>query len=385
MARPPLAPRAVRRAVAAVAAATLGAAALSACSPAAPAAPEMVVIGGYGSGLQSLAFDAETGGMDRLAGEPAMGPSLFAWAPSGVLVVKLEDPNRENGAVATYRVGEDGAFELISTTDVPDPSYVAVSPSGKWVVATDWAMGNVVTIPLSEDGVLGDIADTAAHEGSGPPGWLPPGPHAHSVVFDRAGERLVVSDAGNDIVYVYELDEETGGLTEVSRLELPPGSTPRHAVFHPDRDLLYIDGESSMQAMVLSYDQATGALELLQSVTALSPEDEPTVPQSFWGSSDLALSPGASHLYVLNRGPETITIFAIGEDGLLAQQEIVPSGGKTPRSLLFTPDGAFLFVANQNSGAVNRFAVAEDGSLTDEGVVVAQNGAAVLAFVPAPR
>lgn len=340
-----------------------------------------LILGGYKSGLQTLDYDAASGELTTIRGFEEMDPSLFAWDPvNGYLVVKCEDPERTAGYVATYRVTDDRGLERISTREVGDPSYVTVSPDGAFVIATDWMNGTVSSIPLDADGNLGEIADVVTHEGSGPY-ELQTSPHAHSAVFDPDGERFIVADAGNDTVYTYALDAD-GSISEVSRLTLPAGASPRHAVFAPDADILYVDGESSMDTMALGYDQASGDLELLQTATVLSPEDEPKIPVQWWGSSDLTISADGDTLYVANRGPDTITVFSIGADGLLTQEQIIASGGKTPRSLLLSPDGDRLLVANQNSAAVNSFAVADDGTLTDDGIVAYLNGAAAFTFAP---
>ena len=56
-------------------------------------------------------------------------------------------------------------------------------------------------------------------------------------------------------------------------------------------------------------------------------------------------------------------------DGSLRLEQIISSGGKTPRNFCISPDGAFLLAGNQDSDNIALFAIQPDGCLKPRGEV----------------
>ena len=79
-----------------------------------------------------------------------------------------------------------------------------------------------------------------------------------------------------------------------------------------------------------------------------------TLPETAQDSAiaGIQISPAGDRLYVSNRGHDSISIFEIGVDGLLARLAIRPCGGRCPRHIAISPGGHFLLVANQESDEV---------------------------------
>jgi 6-phosphogluconolactonase len=102
-----------------------------------------------------------------------------------------------------------------------------------------------------------------------------------------------------------------------------------------------------------AYDPGPGALLRKQTV--------PTLPKSFAGkntAAEIAIDAKGRHLYVSNRGDDSIAVFGIDpENGGLTPVDRVPSGGRTPRHFAIDPTGAWLLVANQNSNDINMFKI----------------------------
>src|SRR5690606_2652805 len=69
--------------------------------------------------------------------------------------------------------------------------------------------------------------------------------------------------------------------------------------------------------------------------------------------SAIVLSADGRHLYVANRGVNSIATFAIGDSGEPRLVEEVGTGGDWPRDLALV--GEFLLVANQRSNSVTVF------------------------------
>ena len=81
-----------------------------------------------------------------------------------------------------------------------------------------------------------------------------------------------------------------------------------------------------------------------------------TLPKGYTGTSytaEIQVHPSGKFLYGSNRGDDSLAIFAIDPgNGLLSMVEVVPCGGKTPRSFAIDPAGRYVLSANQDSGSI---------------------------------
>jgi 6-phosphogluconolactonase (cycloisomerase 2 family) len=115
------------------------------------------------------------------------------------------------------------------------------------------------------------------------------------------------------------------------------------------------------------FDANSGGLTELQVLTSL--------PAGFTGRStgaEIAVSPAGQHIFVSNRGHDSIAIFAVDpSSGLLTTLGWEPTQGQQPRHFALDPAGRFLYAANQASDSITTFAVDKtSGMLTSTGQVV---------------
>jgi len=111
--------------------------------------------------------------------------------------------------------------------------------------------------------------------------------------------------------------------------------------------------------------------QIIPSTGALSSLFSPPVSTGDTSGSgltgELLCSPNGQFLYVLNSGPNNITIYDIHLDGTLAMVgspfPADPIGGL--EGAVITPDGKFLLVCYSNSTSVGVFSIANDGSLSN--------------------
>lgn len=61
-------------------------------------------------------------------------------------------------------------------------------------------------------------------------------PHPHGAYVDPTGRYVLVPDLGADLVRIFEINQKTGQLKEVSPLETKPGLGPRHLAFWTSKD-----------------------------------------------------------------------------------------------------------------------------------------------------
>jgi 6-phosphogluconolactonase len=341
-----------------------------------------------GKGIYRATFDAKTGALSApVLAHESVNPSYLALGSRGgkrQLYAVNEVSNyggKPSGGVSAFQIEANGDLTLIN--QVPsmgaDPAHLSVSKSGRYVLVANYSGGNVSSFKILDDGSL-QLAAVVQHAGRGPhPNQE--GPHAHFIANDDRGERVFVADLGIDQVLVYALDESTGALTpNVPPFgAVPPGSGPRHVAFEKHGRLVYTNNELAQTVTVFARDEATHALTPIQTVSSLLPAD----PQQ-GQSSEIVMSADGEHLYVGNRGPNSIGVFDVnGSSGKLTLKATVSSGGNWPRDFKLDPSGNFIVLGNNRSGDVKVFALDhETGLPSDTGAKVALNQVSNLVFLP---
>ncbi|MCZ4061074.1 beta-propeller fold lactonase family protein [Pantoea sp. LMR881] len=156
------------------------------------------------------------------------------------------------------------------------------------------------------------------------------------------------------MVRLYQWKHAQAILTDT--VQLPAGSWPRHADFHPSGKWLYGISELSSTVTVLEVDLIQGKLKLIQTLSAL-PENYSLRSDA----SEIEVHPSGRFLYVSNRGHDSIAVFAIdAQNGLLTLIGWIACGGKTPRFTTLSPDGTQFFSANEDSDTIQVFDVHPD-------------------------
>ncbi len=331
---------------------------------------QQVYIGTYtfkgGEGIYR--FNVSEDGFEYLGGEMAENPSYLAVSPCGKYLYAACEVGQvdgvRGGGVRAYAINEDGSLRFInqqSTVGVGS-CHVSVSPKGKWLFVANYGEGSASVLPLNEDGSIGPIARHIVHVGTGPDPKRQEKPHVHFCKVTPDGEHLAICDLGLDGVYIYPFSEEKGVLDPCQRLSVPDGDGPRHLVFSKDGSFLYLITE--MGANVVVYHKGEKGYKSVQVAYTLPEEYEGLK----WGSA-IRLSPDGRFLVTSNRAHDSLTVFAVRQDGTLEKKSIVPSGGKTPRDFDFSPDGSLIVVAHQDGGGLRLFKFCQEcGKLTDTGL-----------------
>ncbi|MFG3102203.1 lactonase family protein [Streptomyces sp. NPDC048182] len=338
---------------AAVPLALTGPARASAPRPA-PRATRPLYIGTYtssgGPGIDIAAHDPATGALTRTSALSLADPSFLAASGSGLLYAV----NEYRDSVTALTVPGGPRVLNSANTGGSGPCHLVVHATGGHLLTANYGSGSVAVHALAADGRLGARTDLVQHTGSGPDPDRQRGPHAHMVLNDPAGAFVLAVDLGTDTLYTYRLDTRTGRLAAVSQARTRPGAGPRHAVFHPSGRYLYTADELGDSLTVCRYDPGTGRVTpgaVLPTVAAGSGGTTRNYP------AEIVLSPDAAHLYVSNRGHDSIARFALDQDaGRPTLLDTVPAGGSTPRHIALAPGGDWLFAANQTSGTVTVFA-----------------------------
>ena len=325
---------------------------------------------GRSEGIYVLRVHPDTGAI-RVQGVAARtpNPSYLAFHGNGRVLYAVNEVSeflgQPSGGVTAFRVNRStGELTRISqqTSQGKAPCYVSLDRTNRFVLVANYVGGSVATLPVMRDGGVAVARSVIEHHGSGPNPTRQTGPHAHCILADRGNRHVLVVDLGIDAVVSYELDARSGKLTPVSSgAALKPGAGPRHLVFHPHAPFAYVANELDSTVTAFRYNEATGALDEMQT-TAASPGG--SIPDNH--PADVHVAPSGRYLYLSNRGDDTIAVFAIdGTTGQLTPVQQIACGGHWPRNFALDPAGRFLLVANQRSDSIVVFRVdAESGHLT---------------------
>jgi len=337
----------------------------------------LVFVGTYtrqaSKGIYAFRFRPATGKLTSigLAAETD-NPSFLAVHPNHRFLYAVNEistfEGQSAGSVSSFSIdGKTGKLTPINktTTRGTIPAHLVVDQTGKSLVVANYGSGSVAAFPLNADGSIAPASAFIQHTGSST-GPRQKGPHAHAVTLSPDNRFVFVPDLGLDQILSYRLDPARATLTPNDPPFTPvtQGSGPRHFTFHPNGQSAYSLSEMGSLVTAFAYNQATGALKSLQTIS--------TLPKDFTGtnnSAELEVHPNGKFLYASNRGHDSIAVFAIDpRTHMLTFVEHVPTQGKMPRNFAIDPTGAYLLAANQDTNNIVVFRIDQTtGRLTPTG------------------
>jgi 6-phosphogluconolactonase len=327
----------------------------------------LVYVGTYtdkgSKGIYAYRFDPATGESEPVGlVATSENPSFLAVASDNKYLYAVNETGNFNGgktgAVSSFAVDRStGKLTLLQQVSSlgADPAHLSLDVTGRYLLVANYTSGNIASFPIQPDGTLGTRISFVQHSGSSVDKERQTGPHAHEITSTADNRFVLVPDLGLDQLLVYRFDAKTGALSPNNPpfAKAAPGAGPRHFAAAASGKFIYLTNEMASTVTVFSFDAASGQMHEQQTIS--------TLPVGFKGdnsTAEIALDASGKHLYVSNRGEDSIALFAVSpEDGKLSYTERVPTGGKTPRHFTLDPTGKWLFAENQDSGTVTLFAV----------------------------
>jgi 6-phosphogluconolactonase len=152
------------------------------------------------------------------------------------------DNPASDSAIISFAIDpSSGTLRQINKVDARgrDATHMVLDAASKTLFVANHGTGNVTALPVLPDGSLGPVASEQKDFGSGPTPRQKSAA-AHGVAVDAAHRYVMVADFGADRLFVYRFDGAARALTPAPTLfqQLPPGSGPRHVLFHPNGRLL---------------------------------------------------------------------------------------------------------------------------------------------------
>jgi len=334
------------------------------------AAKYIMYVGSYtagtSKGIYAWKFDSKDGQLSSLGLMAETPQPAHLWiAPNGKTLYTVNWET--SGGVSAYHIDpRTGALSFLNKTSShgAQPNQVVVDPSGRVAVTVNYTNGSLAAYRLEPDGKLGEAFYVDQHTGK-PLSPKQPGPKQHGIQFSKDNKFMFIADLGLDRVYSYRFDAAAPSIApfDPPYVSTHAGAGPRRIQMSPDGKFLYVDHETDSEVGVYAIDG--GKLKEIQVIGTVP--DEAKAKNS---TAEIIISNDGRHLYIGNRGHDSIAIFAIdSKTGMLSNRENVPSGGRTPRNIRFDPSGNWFFAANENGGTVTEFKVdRKSGHLTATGV-----------------
>ena len=328
---------------------------------------EILYIGTAGmndsQGLYVYEYERNTNTFTLLQTLPEINaPNFLALHPSGEYLYSVNAVTDEQGkrqdAVSAFAI--DGATGMLTMLNQVSSHgrgncHIELDRTGKFIYVAHYGSGNLTSFKIEADGSIGDSLQTMQFAGSS----ITPrqkGSHLHAILVDAGNRYAYAADLGTDKVNIFELDTATGMLepAAVPWVEVVPGSGPRHMAFNREGSMFYLAEELSSTVSVFSISPKDGSLIPVHRL--------PTLPEGFDGQNtvaDIHLTPDGELLFVSNRGHNSLAIFSVQDDGLLAVAGHEPVQGDHPRNFMVDPKGEFVLVANRNTDNINQFELVE--------------------------
>jgi 6-phosphogluconolactonase len=300
-----------------------------------------------------LALDAGSGALHEVQ-RVGVGGSVMPLAVSPDRRILHASIRSEPFAVASFSIDPaDGRLSEIGRAPLPaSMCWISTDRGGRFLLAASYGSSLVSVAPIGADG-----AARAATQ------VVPTDANAHSIQVDPSNRFAFAACLGGGVVRQFRFDPATGRLTDNDppAWHARPKAGPRHFVFHPTQDRVYLLNELDARIDVLAFDRATGTLASIDDVGALPAgfrTDEP------W-AADIHLTPDGRWLYASERRSHTLAAFAVDlASGALTALGATPTEAQ-PRGFAIAPDGRFLLAVGQASHRLSRYRIdAASGALT---------------------
>jgi 6-phosphogluconolactonase len=307
------------------------------------------------NGLFVYKFDTKTGKLTfESKTEGIKNPSYLAISDDAENVYAAGEGDNSSAYAFNFD-NKSGVLTLINTSETlgKGPCYVTIAPDEKHIITSNYGGGSVSVLPLRNDKSIGKLTQIIQHTGSSVNQSRQSTPHAHSAMFNQAGDKLFVADLGVDKIFIYNYDgAQLNPLTANKEdfIKLNDGAGPRHFTFNKNESRLYVLNE--LLATITVYDKKDNNMQQTQYISLNEKDFNGTN-----GAADIHFSNDGKFLYATNRGSvNEIVLFKVNKsNGELTRIRNQSTLGKTPRNFMIDPSDNFLLVANQNSDDVYVF------------------------------
>lgn len=351
------------------------------------------VYAGVGDELVHFTLDPPTGTLTERARLrlPSLVQEGVRHPTRALLLLACTDHERAEHTVVTVSVGAGAPVTVGEPVVLPARAVqLSIDGDARALVATHTTGEGISIVPLGPDGAPRGMVLRPA---------LDLGVFPHDTGFSPTGDRAVVvarglpargsRDAVPGRLTMLSWHADDQGTVECAALDTfdctPLGWNPRNVVFHPEHPIAYVTLEQQDALVTVRLDrdriapddehtcslladpaarrerQLGGVVVLgpgARTLYAVARADGPIVDQDRWRTPE--------HLPVFEGGENTVSVFALDDDGAPTLVQRVDTGGISARCVTFASGGSVLVAAN--SKPIRRPAP-DDGSIVPASLV----------------
>jgi len=213
-------------------------------------------------------------------------------------------------------------------------SSLAVDPSRHLVYAVDRGADSLTALVIDATGNAKPVSDGRVATGKAP----------SDVVIDRNGWYAYVTNAGDDTLSVYYIDEKTRQPRPVRGSPFKTGKQPTFISLDPAARYAYVVNTGDNTVSVYRYRSNVTPV-MYETINYGSPFATGKAPVA------IEIDPTGRYAYVANAGSNDVSAYRVHhQTGALVALPGSPfKTGRKPQSLLAHPNGRWLFVASQGS------------------------------------
>lgn len=257
----------------------------------------------------------------------------------------------EPTTINVFRSEKSGLTQLQSVAVPGKPSYLSLTPSGDFLLASYFASGQVTAHRIVGEGRLSET----------PLQMLDTDPHPHCITCDPSGQFVFVTHTSVSRISQFRFNDKTGELTPNDPLTLQrqPGVAPRHLRFHPNGRFAFTSNERGRSMSVYDFAPELGQLSERETLSSLPDQVDGNAT-----TSRVEVHPSGKFVYIANRGHGSIGAFTFDAQSRKLKLLQLASSQSVVRSFGISPDGRFLVAAGQKSGKLDCFQISEAGLLS---------------------
>jgi 6-phosphogluconolactonase len=229
----------------------------------------LFVANGNSNTIRGYSISGSTGALTALSGAPAQtgfSPVNLAMTASGKF---LYVANSNSASVSGFAVDSSGGLTAVPgppSVVGAGPNRIAIDPSGKFLYVASLAGGNFSGFTIdSTSGALS--AMNGSPFGVTVSTTITP---LSSLVVDRSGKYLYVTNQSGNNVYAFTIDASSGVPKAITATPVPPyaaGTSPVFIVNDATGKLLFVGNQNSTSISVFSITPSTGVLTAVSTST----------------------------------------------------------------------------------------------------------------------
>ena len=316
-------------------------------------------------GIYVYEFDSKTGNFSlKNNTENIFNPSYLTVSNDNKFVYSVSENDKKSSVSAFGFNSKSGKLDFINYQNPNGLNPCYIINDDKNVITANYSSGSISVLGKNNDGSIGEVKQLVQHTGKSINAKRQEAPHAHMVHFSPDKKYVLANDLGTDKVYVYQYNPNSA--TEVlqlkSKIDVKPGSGPRHLTFSKDGKFVYLLQE--LDGTITSFSYADGILNKVSETTVVASDFIGDI-----GAADIHISPDGKFLYATNRvTANDISVFKTFKKGKLKLVQRTSTLGKGPRNFTIDPTGNFLLVGHQYTNDIVIFKIdKKTGSLTATG------------------